>query len=95
MARFYEWTGPSGQKEKLEISGLESWLYAGGMWTDQGEMGCRYTMITTDPNPQIAPFHDRMPLLIQPDDIDQWLLSEEPPLELVCTSEQKLSIARV
>jgi putative SOS response-associated peptidase YedK len=32
-----------------------------------------YTILTTEPNPTVAPLHDRMPVVLQPEDWAAWL----------------------
>lgn len=35
--------------------------------------GDRFAVVTTDPSPDVAPIHDRMPLVLQPDEAPLWL----------------------
>jgi len=45
-----------------------------------------YTIITTDPNPLMEPFHDRMPAILRPEDYECWLAPAEIsrlPLDLL------------
>lgn len=46
----------------------------------------RFAFLTCDPNPLVAPLHDKaMPVILQPEDYDRWLDGEE---EDVCTLAQ-------
>ena len=40
-----------------------------------------YTMLTCLPNPRTAEFHDRMPVILSPDDVEAWLTAETSPSE--------------
>jgi putative SOS response-associated peptidase YedK len=66
---YYEWLNtPTGkQPSPRTIAGLRD------EWKDieTGEKSC--TMIVTNANDPAAKVHDRMPVLLQPKDFDQWL----------------------
>ena len=75
---FFEWEGPPGRKQPFAITvpavpvfafaGLwESWRPAGG------EPVQTFTIVTTDANEAVAAIHDRMPVILAPDEADQWL----------------------
>lgn len=76
---FYEWRGPRGAREPLwfhpEDGGLLllAGLYEGSTDEATGEVKKTFTIITTPPNELVAPVHDRMPAVLQRDDIDGWL----------------------
>lgn len=95
---FYEWSGPPGERcpylfrrpdrAMIGIAGLyERWIGEGGEVIDS----C--TLITTDANATLAPFHDRMPVILAPSDYAAWLDRgrEEPaallPLLAPCSSD--------
>lgn len=45
-----------------------------------------YTIITTPPNELTATVHNRMPLILHPDDYEEWLMrvdGESPPVDLL------------
>jgi len=90
---FYEWAGQKGKKHPFHIhredgqpiafAGLwEHWLGAGGSEMES------VTILTTEANANVAPIHERMPVIIDPDDFDAWLdcdrLSVEDVQELLC-----------
>lgn len=83
---FYEWKRTPAGKEAhyitvdherpFAIAGLwESWQGGGG-----GELQT-CTLLTTDANDAVAPLHDRMPVIIEPEDYSLWLGSgkDDPP----------------
>jgi putative SOS response-associated peptidase YedK len=81
---FYEWRGPKGAREPLWFHRpdrgllLFAGLYDGWVDPDTGEVRKTFTIITTTPNELVEPIHDRMPVIIDPEHIDQWLGGAEP-----------------
>ena len=75
MSLFYEWgPGTGGRKQAYEIRDPESeWLWAAGIWEQHPELGPCYTMVTTAASPLMSPIHDRMPALLHPDVMQDWL----------------------
>jgi len=77
---FYEWAkkGESAKqpfyfylkdKDVFGFAGLwEEWLDK-----DSGELVETCTIITTEANEVLEPVHDRMPVILKPNDYDQWL----------------------
>jgi putative SOS response-associated peptidase YedK len=45
----------------------------GGLWRQSAEWGAVYSGAMTDCNEEIRPVHDRMPVLLHPDEYDRWL----------------------
>ena len=75
---FYEWqkSGKSRQPFCFEVDDGELFAFAGlwDRWTDpQGKIIESCTILTTTPNSLLADFHDRMPVILQPDDYSRWL----------------------
>ena len=77
---FFEWAGPKGQRQPiwfhrpdggiLLFAGLyESWQ------RDPGEWEQTFTIITTDANATLEPVHDRMPVILPGEAVDEWLYS--------------------
>ena len=76
---FYEWRrGSEREKQPFWIRPRQGGLVAfAGIWEtwsdrDGGEIDTACIM-TTDANAEIAPIHDRMPVVIRPEDFDRWL----------------------
>jgi len=81
---FYEWSGSAGGKRPyyihrrdgrpLALAGLWS-VWAGG---EAPLVSC--TILTTRPNAVVAPLHDRMPVIVDPDEFECWLdpTNEDP-----------------
>ncbi|MDQ6817404.1 MAG: SOS response-associated peptidase [Actinomycetota bacterium] len=76
---FYEWQRlPSGQKQAFHITraGGELFAFAGlwSIWRGQEEQKLRScTILTSDANAAVAPLHDRMPIILAPEDEARWL----------------------
>lgn len=80
---FYEWQVVAGQKTKqpwcIRLPDEQPFCMA-SLWErwspkDQPDaeplLSC--CIITTDANPAMAPIHDRMPVILRPEDYDAWL----------------------
>ena len=76
---FYEFTAPSDPKAKRMHKWLftktdEPWFCIAGIWrkTDVGEV---FTMLTTDPSPDVATFHNRQIVVLNRANWAAWLNS--------------------
>ncbi len=84
---YVEWRDENGVKIPYEFM-LENGDPIGfaGLW-DQWGTGTEYfescTMITCDPNSLAAPFHDRMPVILEPDNFEEWLSAKTPTDDLL------------
>jgi putative SOS response-associated peptidase YedK len=75
---FYEWKADGRKKQPylFEVHDGEPFAFA-GLWEQWKEIeSC--VIITTDANELSAQFHDRMPVILAPNDYAEWLESEEP-----------------
>lgn len=77
---FYEWQKLDGGKKQPQYITLRDgrpFCFAGlwESWTDKStnETVESCTIITTDANERLVPLHDRMPVIIDPDDYRPWL----------------------
>ena len=77
---FYEWadTGPRRRKQAFHITKAseEAFAFAGlwSVWKDDSERQLRSCTILTMPaNPAVAPLHDRMPVILEPEAEPAWL----------------------
>ena len=75
---FYEWQKINGGKQPVRIQMKTGQPFANaGLWehwisSDGSEIeSC--TLLTTEPNDLLSPVHNRMPVLLDPADFDQWL----------------------
>ncbi|HRA22703.1 MAG TPA: SOS response-associated peptidase [Usitatibacteraceae bacterium] len=84
---FFEWQGEPGRKQPYAITAADQPLFAfAGLWErwqDKTRPGAApvetFTILTTEANPAIAPVHDRMPVILPADRVQDWLTA--PPSE--------------
>lgn len=74
LTGFAEAEGIPGQKTRtwFSLKGQEVFAW-GGLWRDSKEWGPVYSGAMTDANDAIQPIHNRMPVLLFPDEYDTWL----------------------
>ncbi len=76
---FFEWKGNPGAKVKYRIARKDGDLFGfAGLyehWRDPNTDGelTTCTIITPQPNELVAPIHNRMPVILLPEDEDHWL----------------------
>jgi putative SOS response-associated peptidase YedK len=75
---FYEWKGVPGRKQPYAIDTAERALFAfAGLWERwkprNGDPIETFTIVTTDAAPAVRPIHDRMPVIVRPQDEQTWL----------------------
>lgn len=85
---FFEWQKTDNQKTpfyiKLKKQPLFSFAGLFDLWKDaQGKEIRSYTIITTQPNNVLAPIHNRMPVVLEPEEEDVWLDQSMPENTLV------------
>lgn len=75
MTLFYEWgPGIGGRKQDHEFHDPDGdYLWTAGIWEEHEELGPCYSMVTTNASPLMSPIHDRMPALLRPDQIQEFL----------------------
>jgi putative SOS response-associated peptidase YedK len=82
--KFYEWKAVGSKKVPYQfaLSTEEPFAFA-GIWDvlPSGMIG--FAIITTTPNPTVAEVHDRMPVILTPDNEKHWLRDEEKPADLL------------
>ena len=88
---FYEWQGVRGRKQPYYIYPTDSELFglAGITESWQGPDGPVHTcaIITTGPNDLMKNIHDRMPVILRPEDYSTWL---DPKNQAVAELQQLL-----
>ena len=78
---FYEWKAPSTAKEHkqpfyIHPKQIELFSFAGvwETWKDIEGLEMRtYSIITSEPNKEMAQIHNRMPVILHPEDESSWL----------------------
>lgn len=78
---FYEWKGERGSKQPYRVEHIDKELFAyAGLWetwNDNGDSRETLTIITTEANEVVKPIHDRMPVMLEPDEEDRWLEADD------------------
>ena len=93
---FFEWTDGKGGKQPHYFSAADGEILAfAGLWdrwTDpaSGDEVLSCTVIVSDANDWMAPYHDRMPVLLGEADVDAWLAGEAGPEVLRPAAEASL-----
>lgn len=54
-----------------------------GPWREDAKSGDAFTMLTTAPGPDIAPFHDRQVVVLPVHDWASWLYLDQPEADLL------------
>jgi putative SOS response-associated peptidase YedK len=90
---FYEWMKVDAKtKQPYAIALKDGDLFAfAGLWETwkdkvTGETKETYTVITTDPNEVMEPLHNRMPVVLAPNDYERWMAPADPaqlPVDLL------------
>jgi putative SOS response-associated peptidase YedK len=85
---FYEWkqTGKGKQPMRIQMKSGELFAFAGlyDTWTrPDGQKVHSCTIITTEPNDVVSDIHNRMPVILKPDDEEVWLDREKDDARLL------------
>ena len=85
---FYEFTTHSDPKSKRKHKWLftmkdRPWFCIAGIWRTSGEVGEAFTMLTTEPGPDVAPYHNRQIVVLGRDDWGRWLDPAVPAREVL------------
>jgi putative SOS response-associated peptidase YedK len=85
---FYEFTAPADPKQKRK----DRWLFTSphgailgiaGLVRAAPGIGEAFTMLTTEPGPDVAPYHNRQVAVLPPDEWKAWLDPQVPAAELL------------
>lgn len=91
---FYEWKGSKGNKQPYYFYPNDSDFFGfAGLWETwehPDEVIESFTIITTEANSIMAPIHQRMPVILNKQDYDQWLNTDEYGLLKPYQSENML-----
>lgn len=72
---FYEFRGPKAPKEKWKFTKTgEDWFCFAGLWRPASDAGPEaFTLLTTEPGPDVAPVHARQMVVLERGDWAAWL----------------------
>ena len=80
---FYEWVGEKGSKQLVPFKLDDSAIFGfAGVWDRAPDGTETAAIITTEPNDLVRPIHNRMPVIVRPEDYDDWLARETPQADL-------------
>jgi putative SOS response-associated peptidase YedK len=88
---FYEWQRLDEKHKQpyaIALAGNEPLAFAGvwDSWRDKvtGQFLESYSILTTEPNELMAGIHNRMPVILSPDEYQRWIMhGEHPPSDLM------------
>jgi len=85
---YYEWQKAVSGKQPYYIHHPEGRLLPmAGLWdkwlNQEGKPVLSYTVITTAPQSELAFIHDRMPVILAPENLDKWLQTTNNPVQIV------------
>lgn len=85
---FYEFTAHSDPKAKRKHKWLftltgEPWFAVAGLWRTDPAVGEAFTMLTSEPSPDVAPYHSRSIVVLPPAECLRWLDSAIPAQEIL------------
>jgi putative SOS response-associated peptidase YedK len=84
---FYEFTTAADPKAKRKDKwafshARDDWFAIAGLWRSNAEVGEAFTMLTTEPGPDVAPYHARQMVVIERADWARWLDPSVPSATL-------------
>lgn len=82
---FFEFTGKKYPKAKhrFTLKG-EPFMAIAGLWRDgAGNQPPSFTMLTTEPGPDVKPYHNRQVVVLPPEEWSSWLALSKPEAELL------------
>jgi putative SOS response-associated peptidase YedK len=83
---FYEWTGPKNARKPHAISLADgTQMLLACLWLEHESTRC-FSIITTDASPWMSRIHDREPVIVRPQDAEEYLESKEAPMHLIRAS---------
>lgn len=97
VSSFYEWDSEK-RKYSVAVEGAKL-FYLAAIWkkymNETGDKLFCFTIVTTSPNKQMQPIHNRMPAIIPPDLTQAWLNPGTEPLSLFRPFESSILISEV
>lgn len=73
---FYEWKRQGTEKQPVLIRpGDQKYFAFAGLFDEWHDELLTYSIVTTTPNKEMSKIHNRMPVILHPDDWDTWLAS--------------------
>ena len=84
LSGFFEFTGSKYPKTKHRFALKDSAVMGiAALWSEAEDGALSFTMLTTEPGPDIAPIHNRQVCVLRPEDWAAWLFLTKPEVELL------------
>lgn len=84
LSAFYEFTGMKYPKTKHRFALADGFpMGLAGLWSADPEGEPSFTLLTTAPGPDVAPYHDRQVCVLRPREWAAWLFLTRPEGELL------------
>jgi putative SOS response-associated peptidase YedK len=85
---FYEFTAHADPKSKRKHKWLftkadEPWFCIAGLWRSTPAIGEAFTMLTTEPGADVAPYHSRQIVVLERSDWARWLDPRMPAKDML------------
>ncbi|MHA6687329.1 SOS response-associated peptidase [Mesorhizobium sp. A556] len=82
---FFEFTGKKYPKAKHRFTLQNSpFMAIAGLWRDgEGNQPPSFAMLTTEPGPDVRPYHNRQVVVLRPEDWASWIHLTKPEAELL------------
>jgi putative SOS response-associated peptidase YedK len=75
---FYEWQRQAKSKKTFYIRPTAKHAFAfGGIWQRSKEGALQCCIVTTQANQKMASIHDRMPVIIEPEHMEEWICGSD------------------
>ncbi|MFB6206781.1 MAG: SOS response-associated peptidase [Haloglomus sp.] len=84
---FYEWRATDHGTEPYRVHRPDDLVVLGGVWrewTGSDRTRRSVTILTTEPNDLMADLHDRMPVVLRPDEEARWLEADPEERAALC-----------
>jgi putative SOS response-associated peptidase YedK len=73
-SHFFEFTGKKSPKTKWKFTKVgEPWFCFAGLWRPMPDGAAAFTLLTTEPGPDVTPIHDRQMVVLDRSDWSAWL----------------------
>jgi putative SOS response-associated peptidase YedK len=83
-SHFFEFTGTKSPKAKWKFTKVgEDWFCFAGLWRPMPDGGEAFTLLTTEPGPDVAPIHDRQMVVLNRSDWSAWIENADNEAELL------------
>lgn len=87
---FFEFTGTKYPKSKhrFTLNGAPFLAIAGICRDGQANHAPAFSMLTTEPGPDVKPYHNRQGVVLRPEDWAAWIWVTKPQMDLLRPSEE-------